>query len=89
MSSENPSPSSEGVDPRQAALDAARAQWLTITEAAYVLRTDKHTILNAIHQGHVKLFAVGKVFRVHVDALVESQKVMGEWKPVRLKSVQR
>lgn len=85
---ENATPSLEG-EARRTELDMERAKWLTVEEAAYVLRTDKHTVLKAIHQGHLALFGFGKVWRIHVEALKQCQKVLQEWQPVRLKTLSR
>jgi len=64
---------------RQAVLDDERAKWLSVKEAAYVLRTDEHTIQKAIHAGHLELFALGKVWRIHIDSLKACQKSRADW----------
>lgn len=65
---------------RSAFLEAERDKWLTVEEAAYVLRTSANTILQAVHEGHLELFACGKVWRIHVDSLPKAQKPMPDWK---------
>jgi excisionase family DNA binding protein len=69
-------------DTKQALLDAERARWLTVKEAAYVLRISPNTLFQAIHRGQVELFAVGKSWRIHVDSLVQCQKKLEGWNPV-------
>jgi len=65
---------------RRAFLDAERAKWLTVEEAAYVLKTSHVIVKRAIREGGIVLLAVGKVWRIHVDSLPECQKIMSEWK---------
>lgn len=68
------------VDPeRKQILDAERAKWLTVEEAAHVLKTSKDTLLKAIYEGHIELFAPGNVWRIHIDSLQKCQKAISEW----------
>lgn len=65
---------------RRTELDAERAKWLTVEEAAYILDTSKITVLKAIHDGHLKLFALGNVWRIHRDSLPACQKALPDWR---------
>lgn len=64
---------------RKAWLQGEQDKWLTIDEAALVLRTSVPTILAAIHRGAIDLFAEGKVWRIHVESLVKAQKPLAQW----------
>ena len=77
------------TDPRQAFLEAEQSRWLTVDEAAQVLRTNRHTILRAVHEQHLALLAFGKVWRIHVDSLVQGQKVLHEWQPTQPTTLSR
>lgn len=60
-------------------LEAERDKWLTVDEVAFVLRTTPATIQRAINDGHLPLFAPGKVWRIHVDSLPKCQKIISDW----------
>lgn len=77
------------AESRQTELDAERAKWLTVKEAAYVLRVGPNTLFDAIHHGQIALFAVGKSWRIHVDALVQCQKVLEAWNRPTLRQIKR
>ena len=73
-------PESQPETTRQAFLEAEREKWLSTDEAAYVLTTTVKTLMQAIHQGHIRLLAMGRVWRIHVDSLPACQKVLEEWR---------
>jgi hypothetical protein len=58
----------EGASERQAVLDAERAKWLTIKDAAYVLRTSV-SIIRRLLRSQLPHRKEGKIIRIHLDDL--------------------
>lgn len=66
---DSPAPQENQLVDRQAFLDAERAKWLSIREAAYVLGTSHTTIHRMIRSQALPHRREGKVVRIHLDDL--------------------
>lgn len=63
---------------RQAFLDSERAKILDATEAAYILRTTKATILKMCRTHTLPHWREGSVIRIHLDSLTPTREVSHE-----------
>lgn len=68
---------------RKSFIESEQQQWLTIDEAALVLRVSPNFLTQAILDDHIPLFAFGRVRRIHSRSLVECQKKFSEWASAR------
>lgn len=57
---------------RQAYLDAERAKWLTLHEAAYVLRVSLKIVVGMVKSGSLAHRREGTLTRIHLDHLKPS-----------------
>jgi excisionase family DNA binding protein len=57
------------TDARQARLNEEREKWLSVEEAAHVLRTSVKVIYRMVHNQALPCRREGKVIRIHLDDL--------------------
>lgn len=58
---------------RQAFLDGERSKWLSVREAAFVLRISPDKVFAMVHHKTLPARHDGKVIRIHVDDLRPNQ----------------